>query len=174
MLLHSHRKASQTYQFVDSSHRHSLASYLITGRIKMAFLVFTGTYMRTIMWPTVWRTALSQLYLCIWDGCSKIIHLQGKNQTSYFITEVTIIFCWFFWWLPLFFSCLYILSPLPWCVVWWCLSCLLPRVLPPLELHTMYMFRPLACVTFSMPWWAAAGPGKECISKDFQWACYSW
>lgn len=115
MLLYSHRKASQTYQFVDSSHRHSLASYLITGRIKMAFLVFTGTYMRTIMWPTVWRTALSQLYLCIWDGCWKIIHLQGKNQRSHFITEVTIIFCWFFGWLFatfFFHACTYCLLSL--------------------------------------------------------------
>lgn len=65
----------------------------------MAFLVFTGTYVRTIMWPTVWRTALSQLYLCCWAGCWKNNPFPRKESDISFIAEVTIIFCWFFGWL---------------------------------------------------------------------------
>lgn len=129
--------------FIASMHRHNLTSSFITGRIKMAFLVFTGTYMRTIMWPTVWRTALSQLYLCLWAGCWNNNPFPRKESDIPFYIwsnhTLLLIFlddCYLFF---LFLFIAFTYHPcFPCCVGWWCFSCLFPHILPSLVPHAWH------------------------------------
>lgn len=116
----------------------NLALSLIPGRTKMAFIVYrdlSDNYnvsysLENCLVPTL---PLLLGWLLKIQSISKV-----KNPISRLIAEVTIIFCCSldgcllpYLFLSLQCTCTYHLL-FPWCVVWWCLSCLFPHILPPL------------------------------------------